>query len=73
MHVGLVLSVQTSQADTGVNAQLALMAIHTAQVAQIQMNVHAAHVEGMLSVITYLEATDVRVLQDISETHFMIV
>jgi len=69
--VGLVLSVQTSQVDTGVNAQLVLMVIHTQQVVQMPMNVHAVPVEGMLFVITCLEASDVHVLKDILETHFM--
>jgi spore maturation protein SpmB len=71
IHVGLVPSVRTSKVDTGVNAQLALMVTHIPQVVRMLMNVHAVHAEGMLSVITCLEASDVPVLLGILETHSM--
>jgi hypothetical protein len=70
-YVGLVPSVRTSQVDTGVNAQLDLMVIHIPQVVKMLMNVHAVHVEGMLFVITCLEASDVYVLLVTLETHSM--
>jgi hypothetical protein len=37
------------------------------------MNVHAGHVEGMLSAGTFLEVSAVLALQDMSETHSMTV
>ena len=69
--VGLVPSVQISRVGTSVNAQLALAVTHILQAVQILMNVHAVHVEGMLSAVTFLEASAVYALQDMLETHSM--
>jgi hypothetical protein len=71
IHVGMGPSAQTSQVDTGVNAQLDLMVTHIPQVVKMLMNVVAVPVEGMLSVITCLEASDVHVLLVTLETHSM--
>lgn len=73
MHVGLVPSAQTSQVGTGVSAQLALVVTHIPQAVQMLMNVHAVHVEGMLSAVTCLEASGVHALRDMMETHSMTV
>jgi hypothetical protein len=71
MHVGLVPFVQTSQAGTGVNVQSALMVIRIPRAVQMLMNVHAVHVEEMLSALTCLEASGVHVPQDMLEIHSM--
>lgn len=71
IHVGMVLSARTSQAGTGANAQPDLTVTHIPQGAKMLMNVHAVLAEGPLSVITCLEASDVRAPPATLETHYM--